>query len=637
MKTTRRRMPAILATGLLLATVALVVPLAAAQEEDPCGGWVSVSQPWISGDAVVGGTLTANEGHWGREYCPTLPGPRPTPGDYAYQWLADDEPIAGATAKTFVVTENEAGKLVSVRVYNLGDGGAHPADAAPVGIPPLIDEEPAEEDSAEAPAFSDVDAVEAEEPPPVESDDPGPPEEGGTFLATTPSVTWSGNRDMFVFRNADGYWTIFKRCFDARSASTRRNAGPGYIVRYRRGSTLFVDDYQLRSDTTPGYINAVHGGLGTFGWHNARGPIGNTPGGDDPTTSVVEQRVDRDYPGYGIEGRMCAPSNNGYGVYARSWSGPARINAGRVDLTFDVYIRDAVGNTNVNPNGDAIVRVRYRYSFLKSAVKVWIGITTYARNDTGGVQFVKEPKLTALLRGGGFKRMSVFVGPKGTAFNKGVVEGHPEGTRVLSTEQAPIDGRSRVRWDHGTSQTQAGATPCAAGPCFSVVMRAYPTTADGNILRTCTSCSPARVPSVWENDGSVGFDRWAFLAAQRSKTWIRDTKGGGNADESVVSWCGVARLARHDLNGDGEINDFERSKASEESTPFIDGVRTWELGGWKANAGAPYTAAITMFHAWTGGRGQSDCEPLERTWFTARQSFGAFAIYSLNSGWEAMK
>jgi hypothetical protein len=48
-------------------------------------------------------------------------------------------------------------------------------------------------------------------------------------------------------------------------------------------------------------------------------------------------------------------------------------------------------------------------------------------------------------------------------------------------------------------------------------------------------------------------------------------------------------------------------------------------------------ASAGFFHAWEGGKGPGDCEPLERGFSTSQERFGTFGIYSLNNGWEDMR
>lgn len=562
----------------------------------------------------------------------------------------------------------------------------------------LADDEPPEVDSPEAPAFSDQPAEEPGAPAAVDSSDPDasndglvpeggscpPPPGDESFVAPASGlvpgsdppicldgsaplngVNWSANTSAFRFNNADGYWTIYKRCFDrtyttfidGATRTVRRNVGPGYIARWSRTADgpLLVDNYieRWRDAHTPGLVNAVHGGLGTFGWHQARGPVGGTLAGDDPTTGPNEysSQSDRERidgyrrPGV-VEGRMCAHpgQSESNGVYARSWAGPTRVSSTRVDLTMDIWLRDQYGSTGHGPDfpggdgiGDAIARVRYRYSFLRSSVRVWIAVTTYATVNQGGTPVVKEPKFTALVRGGNYTRMSTFKGEGGSTFHGGNTSGASNCLGqipcVLQTEHTAENTRVRVRWDYGTAAGSEGTEPCSepATPnpipnrCFNVVMRGYPV--DGtNVLRPASATSWVGSAN-WEG-GGLGPDRWAALSDGRSKAYPRDTAG-----DDVVSYCGVARQTRHDLNGDGSYSDSERSRASEEATTAADGVRRWEHGGWKS--GGSYTDALTLFHGWEDGRGPYDCEPLQRAFGAVGETWGVHAVYSAGAGWES--
>jgi hypothetical protein len=60
--------------------------------------------PTVSGTTKVGDTVTAAPGSW------------TTGTTVRYQWLADGAPIAGATGRTFVLTNAQSGKAVSVAV-----------------------------------------------------------------------------------------------------------------------------------------------------------------------------------------------------------------------------------------------------------------------------------------------------------------------------------------------------------------------------------------------------------------------------------------------------------------------------------------------------------------------------------------
>ncbi len=67
---------------------------------------LSVTQePRITGTAEVGQKLTATSGSW-----------QPAPTSRAYQWYADDVAIPGATSASLVLTANQAGKQLRLRV-----------------------------------------------------------------------------------------------------------------------------------------------------------------------------------------------------------------------------------------------------------------------------------------------------------------------------------------------------------------------------------------------------------------------------------------------------------------------------------------------------------------------------------------
>jgi hypothetical protein len=438
-----------------------------------------------------------------------------------------------------------------------------------------------------------------------------------------PGVTWTENPTAIRFRNADGVWTIYKRCIDAVSGGRRYTVGPGYIARLERNGVAIVDDFRGRSDTwSPGFINAVNGGLGTFGWHHARGPVNGTPAGDDPTTPAVETATGR--TPQVIEGRMCAATNGEYGVYARNWYAATRVSPSKVNYTIDVWLRDRYGNTGVGPLEAAITRIRYRYTFRRSSVSLWALVTTYAAPNAAGTPFVKEPKFTALTRGGGFSRIASFNGADGREFAVGVLKGEPEGTAVLDTDHSSADGRKRVRWDFETKSTATEGSPrcTTTAPCLNVVARSFPTTtAPAGILRT----EPA---ANWEGSG-IGLDRWAVISASRAKSYPRDTWG-----DNSVSRCKTPPRATDDLDGKHKVDVYELSKASERAAPDMDQVREWELGGWKSGPDSnPYHAALTLFPAWENGRGGWDCEPLQRQFGPSGESWGSYFSYSLNDGW----
>ncbi|MDQ0078510.1 S8 family serine peptidase [Arthrobacter oryzae] len=67
-------------------------------------------EPRISGQAIVGGTLTAFAGSW-----------QPAPVALSYQWLRSGNTIPGATAATYTATADDKGHALTVRVTGTKD------------------------------------------------------------------------------------------------------------------------------------------------------------------------------------------------------------------------------------------------------------------------------------------------------------------------------------------------------------------------------------------------------------------------------------------------------------------------------------------------------------------------------------
>ena len=73
----------------------------------------STPPPAILGRATFGTTLAVRTGLW-----------QPAPVRLTYQWLADGQPIFGATGATFTVTQEEVGARITVAVRGARDGYA---------------------------------------------------------------------------------------------------------------------------------------------------------------------------------------------------------------------------------------------------------------------------------------------------------------------------------------------------------------------------------------------------------------------------------------------------------------------------------------------------------------------------------
>jgi surface antigen len=81
-----------------------VTAVAPASGPVAAGTFTKSADPTVTGAAQVGGTLKAGTGGWSPA------------GSYAYQWLADGEPIPGASGPMFRPTAAQVGKHVAVRV-----------------------------------------------------------------------------------------------------------------------------------------------------------------------------------------------------------------------------------------------------------------------------------------------------------------------------------------------------------------------------------------------------------------------------------------------------------------------------------------------------------------------------------------
>ena len=96
----------------------------------------------ISGTAAVGETLTADASA-------VMDPDGPEMLQFSYQWLAGDVPIAGATARTYTLTENETGETTRVRASYIDGFGA------PVNITSEATESVAPATTNTAPVFTD--------------------------------------------------------------------------------------------------------------------------------------------------------------------------------------------------------------------------------------------------------------------------------------------------------------------------------------------------------------------------------------------------------------------------------------------------------------------------------------------------
>ena len=508
---------------------------------------------------------------------------------------------------------------------------------------------------------------------PLDADVADPDTSTLSFTPSSPPVTFIDGSTTWRFTNGDGTWDIYKNCIDHAVTGGRFTVGPGYIAHMRTPGTngrVLVRDDRIRksstefiagTDTPFGPMGSLNGGLGTFGFHYARSTNdpGEVPAGLDPTRPLTTpesevisgaSRDARQVPV--IEGRQCAGKNGNpnYGVYAVTHppaliggqpNNPRTDAAGNVRFTVSVWFRDEWGNTGAGPNasgdpnssGDAIARATYNYIFYPTVVKSWMSVTTFGSEDSaGGTRYIKEPKFSAVVRGGGFTRMKVFGGAKGGAalnhtqkFPSAVTDGPVQTPlAVLSPRQVGYSDRTRVQWDYGDNA-------CANNNCFNVVMRSYPVVRTTGGLRPGASAAP-----LWQQTEATdpakrkpgfGLDWWARRsgtkwAPRRLQAYARDTRGD-------VMWACIFR------KGASTASDVQKAEWSQAVTPNVTDRRRWEIGGWKqTKTSAPFIASGAVFSGWNGGRGPYDCEQMQVKFADTTESFGTFASYSVGPGWS---
>lgn len=79
--------------------------------DEGAGTIVNTATPVITGEAAVGSTLTATDGSWS-----------PAPDSVAHQWLANGEPIDGATGAALTLTPQHEGTVIDVVVTAAKEG-----------------------------------------------------------------------------------------------------------------------------------------------------------------------------------------------------------------------------------------------------------------------------------------------------------------------------------------------------------------------------------------------------------------------------------------------------------------------------------------------------------------------------------
>jgi hypothetical protein len=413
---------------------------------------------------------------------------------------------------------------------------------------------------------------------------------------STGHVSFTRNDFGVTFTNDDGDWVIYTDCFGPKKRGGQDlTVGPGYIARLTLktpapdGTRTIVDDERPLIGTpgdpvTAGTLSSPgHGGLGAFGWHHARGKA--------PFAFNYDNAWE-------ITGRFCAEDHGNFGVSkAEVVSEPALDETGAATFAIDVFFTDAF--TYPTP----LLKVRYRYRILSSVVKAWTVVTQLCNNGECGMEnrapgaaYIKEPKFLSAVVAGGFKRMAIFNDKNEIATNSVSTNGSCLSRSTdprKATAQCDADSRVRARFDFGTKEsgTEGG---CLGAPCLNTVMQAYPVD-DGDVV-------PGKAATLWEN-GTIGPDAWATRSQGREAVATADSPSGD------ATWT---------CHG---------------GSTSAEAQRRWEMGSWPKADGTVQAAGVG-FHAWEGGTGNYDCEPLTRRFGPTGESFAIRAQYSINEGWK---
>lgn len=236
-------------------------------------GWMTMDTPIIIGDAVVGAELSASATT------------TPAADAFAYEWLRDGDPIDGATGQTYVLTADDEGLEVSVRV-TATLLGYHDA----VGTSDAVTAEPGDFDLLASPVVDGIPGVGYELTVDTGAWAPEPSAivvrwlDGDTELATGTAYLLTATDEgaeltVEVTATLAGYRDYLVELFvtvdaepagvpDAPDASELDDATRGGVTATRHGSTatLHIPELDGRWVYVYGYSTPV--GLG---WHRVDG------------------------------------------------------------------------------------------------------------------------------------------------------------------------------------------------------------------------------------------------------------------------------------------------------------------------------------------------------------------------------
>jgi hypothetical protein len=235
-----------------------------------------------------------------------------------------------------------------------------------------------------------------------------------------PSLAHTGG--TIIVDNDHGSWLVHTSCLG-------HGRGPGYVSRVvtREGRVLVDDPLEPGSLNDPRY-----GGLGTFGWHHARG-----------TPRALRLTGDNAWE---INGRTCAAANRGFGVARAELVEQPHVVEGSQRFAIAVSFRDAWAT---------VMRATYRYRFERDRVRVRVDVEELCpAGRCGATQdraFVKEPKVVAHANGSGADYTgTVTLSGDGEPVCRYDGRGPASGP-IVATGQCGHEDRAAVRFEGGTS------------------------------------------------------------------------------------------------------------------------------------------------------------------------------------------
>ncbi len=408
-------------------------------------------------------------------------------------------------------------------------------------------------------------------------------------------VTFDDSHAQYVdWHNDQGAFRIYKQCLGPNPGANyigfNGTVGPGYIATvWNRDGQVVLDDTRVPIEDGP---NSGAVGVGMFGVHLLRAPVGS----HEVTTRQLDANGNPvpngwDYT-HQISGRWCNDNrhDDGYGGY-RGWGvrrtsvvAPASVSGNVGALVIDVVIGDATAD---------LFDVQYTYRIGSDYVKTWVRVTNLcsegACDSAHGIAYVKEPKLIA-----------------------GVNPPEPDAVALQQMNMFNNTGHT------GTSdKNDHWNTPgCSASPSPNYLCEwggKDPRADDGGGTGQCSDPERRRV-RFWNPRIACAADPSCLVIAARAADSVLGPTYPWQGPHGFDLWAqrnvseGRTQFAPTDSHADGFTS--KTNCWNDSASPHN---RRWEMAGFSKTAACNYTTALAGFHAWEGGSGTYDCEPLYYT------------------------